>query len=61
MTDEAMSLKDLDDKLFAKANAQLNSKEYRDLDAPGKALYARDRAFQRRSQLWGPFGAGPAN
>jgi pyrroloquinoline quinone (PQQ) biosynthesis protein C len=33
MTDEAMSQKELDKKLFAMANAQLNSKEYRDLYA----------------------------
>ena len=33
MTDKALSPKELDDKLFALANAQLNSKEYRDLYA----------------------------
>jgi pyrroloquinoline quinone (PQQ) biosynthesis protein C len=33
MTDKAVSLKELDKKLFAMANAQLNSKAYRDLYA----------------------------
>ena len=33
MTENAMSLKELDDKLFAMANAQLVSREYRDLYA----------------------------
>ncbi|MDA1326565.1 MAG: hypothetical protein O3C34_17705 [Proteobacteria bacterium] len=33
MTDKAMSLEELDQKLFAMANAQLASKEYRDLYA----------------------------
>ena len=33
MTDQALSLKELDEKLFTMANAQLSSKEYRDLYA----------------------------
>lgn len=60
MTDKVMTLKELDDKIFAMANAQLESKPYRDLYAvplnrENAALYILQRAHfvLNRRCCWG--------